>query len=182
MSSRKERDAKSVKGDGTGFYSLFTILWIPSLKNTLLKLINKPSFLFDSLRYVRVWAKWTGAKWEMDFISTITRFSTSRSNLYPTPCCTSLYTNGMGTWLLTSNPGSVRSWINAASYTDSNKPGPKVRWIFNAAPIIINEITFSLITLFSEMNLLFTSRTESNHPKLFPFMASKISFSIPEII
>jgi len=53
-------------------YSLFTTRRMLSFNNLLLKLINKPNFIPDNLKYVNVWAKCTGAKASIDLTSIIT--------------------------------------------------------------------------------------------------------------
>ena len=58
----------------------FTFRKIDFDMSTVLKLTSRPNFLFANLRYVSTILWWTSLRSSMDFSSTITRFSTKRSN------------------------------------------------------------------------------------------------------
>ena len=44
---------------------------------------------------------------------------------------------GTGNWVSALKPAARRSWDRAASYADSNKPGPRVLWSSRAIPITL---------------------------------------------
>src|SRR5450755_2823920 len=93
--------------EDTEFYKI--LLMIPWRKAGTLKLIKSPTCTPLSLKYVINCASCTGWKRSIDFSSTTTLSSTSRSIRYPLSSRTPLYSTGMSTCDRKGIPLSVSS-------------------------------------------------------------------------
>jgi hypothetical protein len=142
MMPKKEFHAKTQRPQRKS-YNPFAIRTMPSLIKATLKLINSPNFKPESFRYVRTCLRCTGRRSAADLISTITFSATTKSARNPFSNWIPSKTTGMICCGAVCRPRRCNSRDIIPSYTLSNSPGPRARWIRNATSTTSRAISFS---------------------------------------
>jgi hypothetical protein len=146
MMPKKEFRAKTQRRQRTQRkpHNPLAIRTMPSLIKATLKLINSPNRKPDSFRYVRSCLRCTGRRSATDLISTITFSSTTKSARNPFSNWIPSKTTGMICCGAVCRPRRCNSCDIIPSYTLSNSPGPRARWMRSAMSTTSRAISFSV--------------------------------------